>query len=222
VDEEREQRYPLVDAATDQTSEHSSSDEDEDEEELRSMRKRRRIIIPDSDSDDDSNGDEEKLHTSDAEDGALMAAVPDEALVQLFGVGGDAEDNDHTNSDDYSSDMSDDESELLWSDSSCDSFQFARRVNSARRAAAAEVAGADVEVYTAVDEICQEIVRYIDRGYSWRVHDAGRSLSRQRKEAEHARLEAAAPKRDRPGRRPAAAAASRRLMQQAQEEEEVS
>jgi len=81
---------------------------------------------------------------------------------------------------------------------------------------------ADQDVRKLMYEMRDDVVSYTERGWNWEVGQAKRKVREMRKEAEHqARLEAA-PKRDRPDRRPAAAAASRRLMQQAEEEEEVS
>jgi hypothetical protein len=80
----------------------------------------------------------------------------------------------------------------------------------------------DQDMRKLVYEMRDDVVAYTERGWNWEVDQAKRKVREARKEAEHqARLDAA-PKRDRPDRRPAAAAASRRLMRQAEEEEEVS
>jgi len=92
----------------------------------------------------------------------------------------------------------------------------------AATAARLESIDADPDVRKAVYEMRDDVVEHIERGWSWKIYHAIWTVREARKVAEYqARLEAA-PKRDRPDRRPAAAAASRRLMQQAQEEEEVS
>jgi hypothetical protein len=67
----------------------------------------------------------------------------------------------------------------------------------------------------------EDVGIYIDRGWNWKIDAARYRVFQARKEAEHQAILDAAPKRDRPDRRPAAAAASRRLMQMAKEEEEV-
>jgi hypothetical protein len=88
-------------------------------------------------------------------------------------------------------------------------------------AARLESIDADPEVREVVYEMRDDVVDHIESGCNWKIYSAKWTLRTARKEAEYqARLEAA-PKRDRPDRRPAAAAVSRRLMQQAQEEEEV-
>jgi hypothetical protein len=79
------------------------------------------------------------------------------------------------------------------------------------------------DVRKLVDGMCGVMERFARYDYEpWELQHAKCKVAAMRKEVEYqARLDAA-PKRDRPDRRPAAAVASRRLMQQAREEEEVS
>jgi hypothetical protein len=85
-----------------------------------------------------------------------------------------------------------------------------------------EDVAAHPDVRALIFKMRDDVVDHMEHGWNWKIDEAKRKVREMCKEAEHqARLEAA-PKRDRPERRPAAAAASRRLMQQAQEEQEVS